>query len=309
LTAFVLLGAAAPSAPAPASAPLHVINVMPAFWTVWDETAGKPISARVDRFRKEVVDPNEAVYGFSEFDHILASDERLASYMRWLEPYAAPMRIISTRIDQQLPALANAVASQLQGFSSDQIVVYLLPSLGHFVGQTHDLQDGKIAVMFGIDRTAEVDGADANLGVEVSHELFHIYQYETHPAERTDQMALWQRVWIEGSAAYASQRLTASATKAQALSPELAQANDATIAALACSIESKWDSHDGDDMRAYLDASDHPPNLPPMGGYLIGYLIAQDLAKTHSLAEIGQLAGTQREQLVRAGAQRLCSKP
>jgi hypothetical protein len=46
-------------------------------------------------------------------------------------------------------------------------------------------------------------------------------------------------------------------------------------------------------MRAYLDAGVHQSNLPAMGGYLIGYLIAKDLAKTYSL--------------VRAGVHRLCA--
>jgi Predicted Zn-dependent protease (DUF2268) len=307
LAALVFLRAAAPVATPMASAQLHVVDVMPAFWAVWDETAGKPIAERVDRFRKDVVDPNETVYGLSEFDHILASDERLARYLQSLEPYAAPMRDVSTRIEQQLPSLAGSVTSALPGLSTDRIVVYLLPSLDHFIGQTHDLPDGRIAVMFGIDKTARLEGADANLGVEVAHELFHIYQFETHPGERSDQQALWQWIWIEGSAAYASLVLTPGSTEAQALSPELAQATAATIGALACGIESKWDSHDGDDLRAYLDAGEHPPNLPPMGGYLIGYLIAQDLAKTYSLAEIGQLAGTQRARLVNASVRRLCS--
>jgi hypothetical protein len=305
--ALSVIGMSAPIGTPSASTPLQVVDVMPAFWAVWDATASKPISIRVDRFRKEVVDPNESVYGFGEFDHVLASDDRLARYLQALEPYAAAMRVITTRIEQQLPALVDSVTRQLPGLTTDRIVIYFLPSLDHFVGQTHDLEGGKIAVMFGIDRTAEIDGADANLGVEVAHELFHIYQYETHPGERSDTRVLWQSVWIEGSAAYASQALTPGSTATQALSSELAGADATTVAALACGIQAKWSSNESADMRAYLDAGVHPPDLPPMGGYLIGYLVAQDFAKTRSLADIGTLGGAERERVVRAGVARLCS--
>jgi hypothetical protein len=305
--AMSLLGASPPTGTSSTPAPLQVVDVMPAFWTVWNATTGKPISVRVDRFRKEVVDPNESVYGLREFDHLLASDQRLATYLESLEPLADPMRTISTRIDRQLPAIAQSVTNQLPGFSSDRIVIYFLPSLGHFVGQTHNIENDKIAVMFGIDRTAAVYGANANLGVEVAHELFHIYQFETHPGERSDQEALWQAIWVEGSAAYASQALIPGSTASQALNPELAQTDAATIKVLACGIEAKWDSHDGDDMRAYLDAGVHQSNLPAMGGYLIGYLIAKDLAETYSLADIAKLGGIELERLVRAGARGLCA--
>ena len=309
LLAAGLIGASTPTAGPDAATPIQVVDIMPAFWAVWDNTAGKPISVRVERFREDVVDPNDGVYGFSEFDYVLASDRRMAAYLQHLEPQTDAMRAIGERIDRQFPSIAASVTEQLPGLTTGRIVVYFMPSLGHFVGQTHDLGPDKVAVMFGIDRTAEVYGAEANLGVEVAHELFHIYQFEMHSSEPEDRAALWQAVWIEGSAAYASQILTPGSVAAQALNPELASANAATIKDLACGIEQKWNSHDDGDMAFYLDAGMKTPGVPAMGGYLVGYLVAKDIAKTHSLADIGKLVDPERERLVRAGVHRLCIAP
>lgn len=76
--------------------------------------------------------------------------------------------------------------------------------------------------------------------------------------------------------------------------------------ALACGIRAKWDSHDGDDMENYLNAGQHPPNLPARGGYLIGYLVAQNVAKTRSLSQIGKLDGDELERRMRSGVDALC---
>lgn len=151
------------------------------------------------------------------------------------------------------------------------------------------------------------EGVDANVGVDVSHELFHLYQFQTQASLNRSTAKLWQAVWIEGSATYASQVLTPGATEAQALmSPALSNADPGTVSALACAIAAKWDSQEGGDMGMFLDAGKHPPNLPPRGGYLVGYLVASDLGKTYSLAQIGKLTGAELDALIRPRVQALC---
>lgn len=299
-SALLLLAAAAP-----VQRPLQIDNLMPAFWNVLDTTLGKPTSVRVAAFKEQVILPGLPVYADGEFRRDLSSDDRIAAYLDGLAPIVPQMREVSRRLGQQIPLVAQNVEAALPDLSTDRIVVYILPSFHHFNGQTHDIGE-KIGVLFGVDGIVQYGSQSSDIGVDVSHELFHIYQFEMHPGYRTDQASLWQAVWGEGSAAYASQVLTPNATESAALGNELAVAGTDATKELACGILAKWNSHDGGDMAAYVDAGSHPPSLPARGGYLIGYLVARDLAKTRSLSQIGKLDGDDLERHMRDGVGALC---
>ncbi len=285
--------------------PLQIVNLMPAFWSVWDGTQGKPASVRVAAFKEKVVLPGLPVYADGQFRRDLSSDEQIEKYFDSLAPTIAQMRDLSRRLQQQISLVAQTVEAALPDLSTDRIVVYVLPSFHHFDGQTRDLGN-KIGVLFGVDGIVQYGSESSDIGVDVSHELFHIYQFETHPNFRTDQASLWQAVWGEGSAAYASQVLTPGASESAALGSELSNASTDVTKALACGIEAKWNSRDGGDFGAYLDAGKHPPNLPARGGYLVGYLVARDMANTHSLSEIGKLDGDDLERRMRDAVGTLC---
>lgn len=294
--ALITLAGAAPQS-------LHIVNVMPAFWEAWDSTQGQPEQIRVEKFKELVVQPNMAVYGFDEFSHNLQSDENIASYLQGLAPRINDIRTVSDRFEKELPADEAAFSAALPDFDSKGVVIYFMPSFGHFLGQTHDL-GSKTGVLFGLDRMGEL--RDLNPGVIVSHELYHIYQYEKHPGYKSSDAVLWQAVWGEGSAAYASQVLTPDATEEQALSPQLAQTSPDAVKQLACGIESQWASHDYDVFGSYLDAGQHPAGLPPMGGYLIGYLVARDLSHTYSVGQMAALQVSEVETLMRPRIDLLC---
>lgn len=292
-----LLGAA-PSTPS-----LNVVNVMPAFWRAVDTTKDRPIADRVAAYKSLVVAPNTAVYDFDEFSRN-RSDESIAAYLRNLEPHLPRMRALSDELEQNLAAYETSFVRQMPGFDAGRIVIYFMPSFLHFEGQTHDLGT-KTGVLFGLDRMA-LD-PDSNPGVVVAHELYHIYQFEMHPGASTSDVTLWEAVWGEGSAAYASQILTPGATKTEALGRKLADASTDNIRALSCAIQSKWDSRDGNDFNEYFDASQSPKGLPPMGGYLVGYLVAQDLGKTRTVADLAKMQVTELEPLMRSRVAALCS--
>lgn len=303
---FMLLAVAFSLSGAAPSSTIPVVDLMTPFWSVWDSTAGKPPQQRVAAFKERVILPGLPVYADGQFRRDLSSDDAIAKYLDGLEPHIAQMRAVTAQLRQQWPLVEASVAKQLPDFSSDRIVVYFLPSFNHFNGQTHDIGD-KIGVLFGVDGIVEYGSSGENVGVDIAHELFHIYQFETHPGYRTDKATLWQAVWGEGSAAYASQVLTPGATATDALMGDLAAAPSETVKALACGIQAKWSSDDRDDINAYIDAGQHPPNLPARGGYLIGYLVATDMGKTHSLAEIGKIDVTSLEAPMRSDVAKLCS--
>lgn len=283
-----------------------MVDLMTPFWTFWDQTQSLPQAERVARFKQEVVLPGLPVYADGQFRRDLSSDANIAKYLDTLQPMIPQMRVVTEHLRDRVPAVAANVIKNLPGMSTDRIQIYFMPSFLHFNGQTHDIGDG-IGVLFGVDGMVKYGSSDENLGVDVAHELFHIYQFEMHPGYHTDEATLWQAVWGEGSAAYASQVLTPGATMTDALDSSLASANAAQIEALACGIKGKWSSRDADDMAAYLDAGSHPPALPPRGGYLIGYLVARDLARTHTVAELGKYDLSTLEPIAQAAVVKLCA--
>jgi hypothetical protein len=103
-----------------------------------------------------------------------------------------------------------------------------------------------------------------------------------------------------------TQGRSSAARVAEALSGALAQATPATVQTLACGIAQQWTSRDDNVFSSYLDAGQSPQGLPPMGGYLVGYLVAKDLSKTYTVADLGKMNLPQVEALMRPRVDRLC---
>jgi hypothetical protein len=106
---------------------------------------------------------------------------------------------------------------------------------------------------------------------------------------------------------YASQAITGVTAGDALMSSELGSAGVVTTKALACGIRAQADSRNPGDMAQYVTGGVHPPNLPDRGGYLIGYLIARDLAKKYTLPQIGKLGLAELEPQFRSRLDRLCS--
>jgi len=282
----------------PAQPDIH--DLMPAFWQAYDAPSR---DGRVEEIKERIVLPVLQFYADGEFFDNL-SDEGIGAYLDGLKTRASLMRELSERIPAELPAEIANVQAALPDLSLARIHFYVLPSFDHFSGQTHDYRDG-VGVFFGVDDI--IEHGQENFNVVVAHELFHIYQFETHPGYDTDALPLWGLVWAEGSAAYASQHLVRGATMNDALGPDLAGATPATIKALACNIQSNWGSHSERATRDLLDTSAHPPRLPPLGGYLIGYLAARDFAATHTLAQLGSAKTGEAEAALKTTIDHLCS--
>lgn len=298
--AAILLGADAPQQSFP------VVNVMPAFWQAWDSTEGQPIDNRVEKFKDLVVKPNMDVYDFDEFANTVSNNNALARYLNSLQPQISQMREISDNLPQLIDDAEVSFAKQLPDFDSSRIIVYFMPSLGVFDGQTHDIGQ-KVGVLFGVDGIAQNDEDQENIGVDVAHELFHVYQYEAHPGARSDQAHLWEAVWIEGSAAYASQQLTPGATEAQALGAVFKQTTPDERKQLACDLLDDWNTRNPSIMATYLQAGAGERSMPARSGYLLGYLTAQDFARNYSVSQIGKLPFGQVQPRMQADIRKICA--
>ena len=281
-------------------------NVMPAFWQTLDSTRGESVHDRVQAFEQNVILPNLGFYANGEFSDDFYQGT-LAIYLRQADAGEPALRAIGDRIARDLPVELVTLLNALPGLTLDRVQIAILPSFGHFNAQTHDVPGG-IGVFFAPDGILRDDGPDADVDVDIAHEFFHIYQYQTHPGYDTSDLMVWQAVWGEGSAAYASQQLAAGATRAQALGASVADLTSAQTSAAACFVLDRWQSKNRDDIDDLIDGGAHLPGLPPRVGYAIGYLAAQDFAKHHTIAQIGSAPAAQVEPAMKATLRRLCGR-
>lgn len=282
--------------------PVRVVNLMPAFLDAWDRGIGKPMDERVRLFKSGVIYPNRAAYDSPQFK---LDDPHLGWYLAAVEPSVPEMRRMTAAIATELPASERAFVTAFPDLRP--VTVYFMPSLLHFDGQS---RNGTL--FFGLDGVVRFEGPQANLGVLVTHELFHVYHFQVNAGSfgesGSTQAPIDAQLWSEGLATYVSARLNPTATRAQVLlSKDLAELTPAKTRALACAIEPKLSSTRDDDANPFFDAGVHPPGLPPRGGYLAGLLVAERLGTTRTLRDLALLKGAELRGLIASGINRLCS--
>lgn len=278
---------------------------MPGFFAA--ENAGIPIDARVRIFKERILYPYPELYDEGYFT---VDDPHVAWYLSRLLPKVLAIRQFETALERSLPSYESAFESAFPNFQQNTITIYLMPSLAVFDGMTRDVQ-GKHALLIGIDNFAQ---EDLPMGVFIDHEMFHIYHHEINPqffptSSENDlyEYGLYRQLWAEGLATYVSAKLNPTASKAEVLaSADLANLQPSGTRYLACNMEAALDSTDAAESALFFDEDRHPKGLPSRGGYYIGYLVASQLGKSSTLAQLDGLNGERLENDIRAAVHSLC---
>jgi hypothetical protein len=298
--------AATASQPAPEP---QVVNAMPAFWAFESELGSMKTPERIARlFRQKVIQPHWVVYSKSEFKKNI-TDEGITDYLKQTQPDLGAMRSLSARIGQQTSAASKRFAQAFPQFDGKASMIYYLPSFYRFDGQMTKV-DGKNAILFGLDGIARYHGADADLGVLFSHELFHIHHARTSPALFADEehTPVYIGIWIEGLATYVSEQLNPQASALQVLLDDkaLLERGIPRAGEIAGMILDRFDSAQPEDAGRFLSFGDKG-DIPGRSGYLIGYLVAKRLGAGRTLQELAALKGERLRSLVHEEVQRLAA--
>lgn len=280
---------------------IRVVDLMPAFFSAWNEGVGKPVDERVRLLKVRLLYPNAAAYNAPEFG---LDDPRLAWYLRNVEPSVPAMRRMTEQAGQSIPAAERAFVAAFPDLKP--LTVYILPSLLHFDGQT---RNGTL--FLGIDGLVAFERNNADLSVLMTHELFHIYHYQVNRASfgesGSSDAAVDVQAWTEGLATYVSARLNPNAPRTHVLmSEELAALSPQKTRALACAMEPKLLSAQPDDANLFFDAGVHPPELPARGGYLIGMLAAEQQGRTRTLRELALMTPSDVRSAIAERVRSLC---
>ena len=305
LAACALAFAAPRAQAAPAAPSLQLVDLTPAFAAATDHTAALPDAERVTAFDAELAPRLPGFYDPARFETPAAQDRYRARLLRTLNAFPtqrAQIEDISARFSGMFaPAVASFEArfGPMRGYPP----VYLVHSLGEFDGGTRELPGG-VRLLFGADVIARIHTGDHAIQPFFHHELFHILHHRSFAG--CEQ--IWCSLWTEGLAVYVAQQLNPTATDEALLLtlPEpIRPAVEKDRAAAVCAVAARLNSTDPKDHAALFSFERLSPSAPPRFGYYVGYLTAQELARTRSLDGLAHLDVDHARPLVAAALGRL----
>lgn len=285
VAALLALGACQTAQPAPARYQLH--GLTDEFVAFYDRTEGMERPARIEAFKTEIAPLFPEFYGRERFDHL--DDARYDSRIgRALDSFPAERAAYLAKAQSFAALLAPAYHSFERAFPDMGAIgdVYLLHSLGEMDGGTRTFND-RLYFVFGADVMGRVHPYDAE-DPFFHHELFHVYHQRTF----TGCEEAWCALWTEGLAVHVAHTLNPDATDAQLLltvPEEIPSAVDANLTEAVCAVRSRVNSTTPEDIGALFSFNRLNERLPPRFGYYVGYMVAREAGRGHTIQELAQL--------------------
>lgn len=292
---------------APAADGLQLIDTIPAFTQAWQGTAAVPEADRPAAFRARMQATLPGFYVGGRMGMTPAVyDARIVAQLKQYPQQRAGIEAVAARFRTMLePSQASFenAFGRMRGYPP----LYLVDSLGEFDGGTRTLK-GQTVLMFGADVIARIH-TDHDIQAFFHHELFHLYHHRTF----SECEAIWCGLWAEGLATYVAKQLNPKATDAELLlsSPEpLRAAVERDRKAAVCAVVSRLDSTAQSDYGALFSSGRLSPTLPGRFAYYVGYLVAEEIGRTHTLKQMAQMRAPEARREVDAALARLadCSK-
>jgi hypothetical protein len=303
LICCLVLAAVYPGLAGNAAADLPVSDLIPDLFNFLS-TAPKDKEERAKLFAQLIIQPHPEIYRRPDvFRTDLAA---LEVYLDGLSSYLPAIELIHQRIEEQRASIEAKFMNAFPDFKMSKARLYLMLSLFRFDGKIP--HDNPRMLLLGLDGIAKFHGADAQLAVILSHELFHVYHFQVNPLPYdTDNIPLYRLIWQEGLATYVSHVLNPDASLSGVLlDPRLASEGPGFIAGMAASLLPDLTSVDDLTAGRYLSYRRFGPT-PSRMGYLIGYEMVKKAAADHSLVDLARLRGDALLELVRVQTQALAS--
>jgi hypothetical protein len=291
---------AATAAPQPPT--WTTVNIMPAWWSFYEQAEGKSLEEQRALFRRHVVSAHPTIFveGVLSRDPTapFELDARLDALMAEMDQLAPTMRQLSQQLEADLPRHRASFERAFDDFSWDG-QVYFMVSMFAFDGAVR-MVDGEPTLMFGIDKVAKIHGAEASLAALFHHELFHIYHLVTRsPFEGSGEHLMYQALWAEGLAVHVAKQLNPAATAQQlVLSDAMIERADVMLPQLAREFRDNIDSQDEIFYRDWFRGAGKREDIPNRVGYYLGLRVAERLAETRSLQELAGLKDPELRKLI-----------
>jgi hypothetical protein len=284
----------------------HLHNSAMTFVEFWDANKDKPAAEQVTAFKAQVAPVYPGFYSAER----RKSDYTPAQYDGLIESAVKEFPAIRTdyirkaqQFQLELPRYTASFKAAFPDFQPPEDI-YILHSLAEMDGGMRWI-DGKGVLIFGVDGMVKYHGTGKEAAF-FHHELFHTYH---HP-----QMAgcgdatIWSNLWTEGLAVYVSKVLNPDANEREMLvdlPDHMAERTRAVLPAAWAQLDTVLDNNDYRTYVILFNMRGDADKLPKRRGYYLGYLVAQEAARTHSIQELAGLQCEQARQLVHATVHRL----
>lgn len=307
--AIVACAARPPAASPHRARPFAFIDAMPAFFAFWERAAPESLDVQIARFRAEVVGAypslyTDAVLGLHGEDRDAAFRARLAAWLPTLAPIVPRMRALHASFESDMDRGVARFETVLPSFHWNGRC-YLFASVDSMNGGMRKVGD-RGALVFGLDVIAR-GGESMPAPVLFAHELFHAHQGDVLPASQGPR--IYDALWAEGLATFASLVVCAWATERQALPPS--HLHDPAHPALdiparrvvLVDVMPRYARELGVELRRVLDSQNDAdyakfflgratPELgerPVRSGYWFGLHVARALARHRSLDALSRI--------------------
>jgi hypothetical protein len=228
-------------------------------------------------------------------------------YLDEVRAYLPAIRKIHERLIDESEPIVQSFCMHFPDFDRSRARLYFMLSLFRFDGKIP--HDNPRALFLALDGLAKFHGANVNLGVMLSHELFHLYHFQVNPLPAsTDELPLYREIWREGLATYVSHSLNPNATLADVLlDPQLASDGPKFVPSVARSLLTQLEATD-DETTARFFFYRRGSKPPSRMGYLIGYDIVAHLTETRSIKDLSRLRGARLLHLIREEVRALAAR-
>jgi hypothetical protein len=283
IVCFWLSRLVAPALAEPAAS-FTIHDFMPDFWQFWTAAENQPVERQAELWQTLYVSKHQAVFDDlagpckDQWDPAWAR----AHYFPSLSKIAPAMRNAAKDLPQKLAATQARFLAQFPDmhWAGD---IYVMASGYCFNGRAQIIQ-GRGAILFGMDSTVALGQKDVTPGM--AHELFHRYHHQFFDFEASSNYPLWTTLWAEGLAQYVSEQMSPGASDADLahVPAGMVQKVDANRRGLAADFLKKFASTQETDAKIWFnDIRSQDPVVPARGGYELGVLVAQELAKHYSI--------------------------
>jgi len=195
-----------------------VIDLMPKFWRVVDDSRHQSADQQVAEFRRVLGVDRTDLYSESGlgFESTEALNSAILKTVASTREHPEPIESMGTLIESRLPSYIREFRKTFPDFECS-FPIYIVPSLGQLDGAGR-VVDHRPALVFGVDNIAAEHTA-TTLPIFIDHELFHRYHFQAagFSDDNARNEVIWRTLWAEGLATYVSMALNPPATLQDAL--------------------------------------------------------------------------------------------
>lgn len=285
-------------------------NLAEHFATFWDANEKLPRAVQVENFKQQFAPRFPEFYGIERFDGERSQaeqDQRIALAIEGFPAIREQYLSKARQFDAELPRYQALFQRWFPDYRQTEDV-YVTHSLGEMDAGPRNL-GGRSVLVFGVDAMVKYHGTN-NETAFFMHELFHMHHAKV--MNSCDANQVWASLWVEGLATYVSKAMHPSATEAEMLldvPSGMAARTRAALPAAFAQLEAVLYSEDLPVRRdLFQTRGGIDTGLPHRRGYYLGYLVAEEAARTMTMARLATLGCTDARRLVASTVRRLRTK-